>query len=157
MKDPFPILREFTLLFHQLLHQKKISLQIVEEIFGDISAIEKMQTVGIMLDIKVYQQILYNVFLNSWKFNKQKGKIKISFSAHVVQKTKLKIVTEVEDNGEGMDKSKLKRLFKVFENVRNHALKKDNENGNATATSGCGLGLHLSMQLVQYLDGDIHI
>ena len=168
INDLFPVLHEFIAIFQQFIHQKKLKLQMTEEVFGDLQTVEKLQGSGVMIDLSIYQQILYNVFMNACKFNKMNGKIKVSVSASSVkvqqQKEKLRVVTHIEDNGQGMSKSQLKKLFKVFESIRKASVHKLDHRSSASleqtspgVTSGCGLGLHLSMQLAKFFDGDIDI
>ena len=127
-----------------------------------MQAIELLNSKGIMIDLSLYQQILYNIFINAWKFNHMGGKIKLSVFVNSVmgERRKLKMTTEIEDNGEGMDKLQLKKLFKIFENIRKNEFKRSESESNASernVTSGCGLGLHLSYQLAKFLDGDIQV
>ena len=57
-----------------------------------------------------------------------------------------------------MDKAKKRKLFKVFENIRQQKRHDSVSVQSAQgATSGCGLGLYLSKKLVDYLEGDIII
>ena len=58
-----------------------------------------------------------------------------------------------------MKNRQLKKLGKVFENVR-LSMKVSNDskdpiNKDDSSTSGYGLGLFLSLRLAKYLDGDI--
>mmetsp|Transcript_578 Transcript_578/g.651 ORF Transcript_578/g.651 Transcript_578/m.651 type:complete len:172 (+) Transcript_578:88-603(+) len=63
-----------------------------------------------------------------------------------------------------MTESQKKKLFKVFDSVRQYANKQqylieedDVKKNSEKKTSGNGLGLYLSLQLAQYLNGDIHV
>ena len=63
-------------------------------------------------------------------------------------------MVEIADDGIGMSKHKKKQLFKLFERVRNID---DESLAENHSTSGQGLGLFLSMQLANYLEGDIRV
>ena len=60
--------------------------------------------------------------MNACKFNKMDGKIKVTISAHNMKEERkeqrIKLTTEIEDNGEGMTRAQKKKLFKVFHSIR---------------------------------------
>lgn len=130
----------------------------MEEIIqGDLKAIRLFKTKGIELDKDLYEQILYNVFINACKFNNKNGKIILTFAVYESSANRLKIETIIRDNGIGMKTKQLKKLGKVFENVRMANDLKDPIKEDDSTTSGYGLGLFLSLRLAKYLGGDLKI
>jgi len=79
VSNPFSIIRAFALLFEDQLASKKIKFKLNENIYGNIMAVQAFKKMGILLDIDLYKQILFNVFTNACKFNKQEGIIKMNF------------------------------------------------------------------------------
>jgi len=75
-----------------------------------------------------------------------------SSRAHYVDRDTLQLVTEIIDTGVGMDNSKKRKLFKVFEHI-----KSKDPDSLESSTTGAGLGLYLSKQLSRYLKGDIDV
>mmetsp|Transcript_35088 Transcript_35088/g.53835 ORF Transcript_35088/g.53835 Transcript_35088/m.53835 type:complete len:97 (-) Transcript_35088:60-350(-) len=57
------------------------------------------------------------------------------------------LVTEIKDDGWGMDKAQQKSLFKLFDAIQRRK----------KSTSGQGLGLFLSQQLTLFLQGRIDV
>lgn len=87
------------------------------------------------------QKIIQNLVTNSIKFTNQYGKITVSST---LQKEQL--VLEVKDTGNGIPEDMLPHIFKPF-----YQSKDDSEN------IGTGVGLSLVNQIVQALDGTIHV
>ena len=80
--NPFKIVNNFVKLFSSHILQKNITFDLDPSIRGDLSAIKLLKQHGIQLDIKLYEQILYHIFLNACKFNKVSGMIRMSFSVY---------------------------------------------------------------------------
>lgn len=118
VKSPFMILRSLIQVFQGHLKDKDVDFQMKETIQGDPKAIRLFKTNGIELDKDLYEQILYNVFINACKFNKKNGQILLTFAVYESSANRLKIETMIRDTGIGMKKNQLKKLGKVFENVR---------------------------------------
>ena len=73
---------------------------------GDPNIVNQIRQHGFKIDPKVYEQILYNVFLNACKFNKVQGSIKISVQAsQSAHGNFVVLVTRIEDTGIGMNKA----------------------------------------------------
>ena len=70
-----------------------------------------------MVDVNLYMQTLYNIFLNAYKFTHEKGliKIKIYFEPEGLHRVKFK--TLIHDTGPGISKKKQKELFDLFGKV----------------------------------------
>ncbi len=101
------------------------------------------------LDIKLFsdedrlKQILFNLIGNAIKFTNERGKILI--------KTRLfngRLNIHVIDNGIGISKDNIQRLFTPFQQVNQSQL---------TKNMGTGLGLYLTKKLVDLLGGDISV
>ena len=93
------------------------------------------------------QQILMNLIGNAYKFT-EKGKITIKgeLDTSSITTNKLKIV--IEDSGIGISKEQEKVIFKEFSQAKSSIEKK---------YGGSGLGLAITKQLVNLLDGEIHL
>jgi len=101
------------------------------------------------LDIKLFsdedrlKQILFNLIGNAIKFTNERGKILI----------KTKLVNEglnihIIDNGIGISKDNIQRLFTPFQQFNQSQLMKP---------AGTGLGLYLTKKLVELLGGNISV
>lgn len=117
-------------LFEQLSEAKNLDVEIGEKMFGDEDAVKAFLERGLVIDIHIYEQILYNIVTNAIKFNRVNGKIQIQFflfwqkdfpqgELDKYGKTDiLNFVTEIKDTGVGMDEAQLHSLFSIFERVR---------------------------------------
>ena len=86
-------------------------------------------------------QVIINLVNNAHKFTDINGNISVSFS-----KNKKFLVIAVKDNGIGIEKSKQKKLFSIYEQLEKNVSK-----------SGTGLGLAICDKLVKLLSGDITV
>jgi len=50
-----------------------------KNIYGEKELVDLVRKKGLMMDVDLYEQILYNVLSNACKFNKVNGQIKVSF------------------------------------------------------------------------------
>lgn len=92
---------------------------------------------------KWFQRILVNLISNAMKYNPPGTKIKVSIAPierHL-------IVITIEDDGIGMDKETLGKLFQHYYLGTN-----TKESG-----SGTGLGMAITKQLIQLHDGSINV
>ncbi|WP_419764314.1 MAG: response regulator [Arcobacter sp.] len=87
------------------------------------------------------RQILINLLSNSLKFT-NKGEI----SLYLYEKSK-KLFFEIKDSGIGIENKNLKKIFKPFEQIKH-----DDYNKNGT-----GLGLPITKELVNLMNGSIHV
>jgi len=117
VKNIVQIVSNFTKLFNGHLEQKNISMQVNPDIKGPTTLIEQMARRGILVDVSLYEQILYNIVLNACKFNKNNGDIRIRFEVEKWQDQKAIVKTIISDSGIGIEKQKQKHLFKMFESV----------------------------------------
>lgn len=97
----------------------------------------------ILADKHVISTVLRNLINNAVKFTDKKGEIKI-----ISEISDKSIIVSVQDNGSGISKENLGKLFKIDQE---HSTKgTDNE-------SGSGLGLILCKELVKQSGGDIFV
>ena len=93
-------------------------------------------------------QILINLVGNSVKFT-QNGKIDLRAKLITQTSNNVKIRFEVEDNGDGIPKSKFKEIFQNFSQL-------ENSNNNIMYQS-TGLGLSITKQLVKLFNSKIEL
>lgn len=92
------------------------------------------------LDQSLVEMLLMNLITNSIKYNKSKPKkIKI-----LLRETRNKYILEIIDNGIGIDKKELIKVFKKFYQI-------------GKTTKGSGLGLYIVQSIVKMHKGDIRI
>jgi two-component system phosphate regulon sensor histidine kinase PhoR len=82
------------------------------------------------------QQIIENLIVNSIKYGKPKGTTEVA----VVNLTKEKVLVRISDNGEGIEKQNIPRLFERFYRV--------NKSGSRSE-GGSGLGLAIVKHIVE--------
>ncbi len=133
----------------KLNRQKFKATQAVDEVLNTISPLlinkniklsKFIEDIEINSDYQKFQQILFNLLGNAVKFTPEQGKITIN-----VQNDGKNTVLSVKDNGIGIDKKFLKKIFKPFE-----------QNGKSSANS-TGLGLAITKELVNLHNGNISV
>ncbi|MEZ7515527.1 sensor histidine kinase [Flavobacterium frigidarium] len=82
------------------------------------------------------QQIIENLIVNSIKYGKSKGTTEVA----VVNLTKEKVLIRISDNGEGIEKQNIPRLFERFYRV--------NKSGSRSE-GGSGLGLAIVKHIIE--------
>jgi signal transduction histidine kinase len=92
------------------------------------------------------KQMLINLLSNACKFT-EKGKVCLKISRETIDQQKW-LFFNVIDNGIGIDKSQIKRLFEEFTQVDDTSTRK---------VGGTGLGLAISRRFCQMMGGDIHV
>lgn len=90
------------------------------------------------------QQVLTNLIVNSIKYGREKGTTEIS----VENLIKNKVIVRVTDNGEGISKENLTRLFERFFRVDKSGSRKE---------GGSGLGLSIVKHIIEAHDEKIYI
>jgi two-component system phosphate regulon sensor histidine kinase PhoR len=91
------------------------------------------------VDLALFEMLLMNLVTNGFIYNKSKSKkvhIKIS------TKSKKELIIEIIDNGNGIEKSELKKIFKKFYQI-------------GKSSKGSGLGLYIVHSIVKLHKGDI--
>ncbi len=92
-------------------------------------------------------QILFNLLSNAVKFSKPGGKVLITLSQRSMGEYAAYEI-HVKDNGIGMSKEFLSRVFEPFERERTSTI---------SHTQGTGLGMSITKSLVNLMGGDIQV
>lgn len=87
-------------------------------------------------DVEKIQQIVTNLMVNSIKYGKKGGTTEVS----IENLTKHKIIVRVTDNGEGIEKQHISRLFERFYRV---------DKTGSRAEGGSGLGLAIVKHIIE--------
>lgn len=90
------------------------------------------------IDLGLFEMLLMNLVTNGFIYNKSKEKI-VRIKITVIEKN---LVIDVSDNGIGIDKNELKKVFKKFYQV-------------GKSTKGSGLGLYIVQSIVKLHKGEI--
>lgn len=90
------------------------------------------------------QQVIENLIVNSIKYGKKGGATEVG----VVNLTKEKVLVRISDNGEGIEKNNIPRLFERFYRV--------NKSGSR-AEGGSGLGLAIVKHIIEAHDEKIYV
>lgn len=96
------------------------------------------------LDPAKFKQVLYNYISNAIKFTKEGGTVEV----RIVPEGPKNFRLEVKDNGIGISKKDIPRLFSEFQQL------------NATTSKkyqGTGLGLALTLRIVEAQDGQVGV
>lgn len=91
------------------------------------------------LDFALFEMLLMNLVTNAFIYNKSREKI-VRIKLAIVRKH---LVLEVRDNGVGLDKHELKKIFKKFYQV-------------GKTTKGSGLGLYIVQSIAKLHKGEIN-
>jgi two-component system sensor histidine kinase VicK len=124
--------------------------EIVEKMFfaakekhQDITLSAKKTPIYVMTDRDKLEQVIINIISNAVKYTPEKGKIEVS-----CEKVYKDAYIKVRDNGIGIPKENLPRIFERFYRV---------DNARSRETGGTGLGLAIAKQIMTQLGGDISI
>ncbi|WP_040280416.1 sensor histidine kinase [Psychroserpens damuponensis] len=115
--------------------KKKISL---------IFDIDYNEPIMVWADKERIQQVLSNLIVNSIKYGEDKGTTEVSIENLI----KNKVIVRVTDNGEGISKANIPRLFERFFRV--------DKSGNRKV-GGSGLGLSIVKHIIEAHDEKIYI
>jgi len=107
--------------------KKKINL-----VFGD----NDIQPIFVYGDKDKIQQILENLIVNSIKYGKEGGLTEVS----VIKLNQRKVLIQISDNGEGIEKQNIPRLFERFYRV---------DKSGARSEGGSGLGLAIVKHIIE--------
>ena len=97
----------------------------------------------VFLDKKRIRQILLNLMDNAFKFSKDRGRVEIE-----VKKEKNRNVLVIKDQGKGIPKEELNRIFEKFYRVKDII---------KSGLEGTGFGLYIVKKLVEAHNGYIEI
>ncbi len=102
------------------------------------------KAINVFADKEKIQQLLTNLVMNSIKYGKENGTTEVSIEDLV----KNKIIVRVRDNGEGIEKQNIPRLFERFFRV---------DKSGARSEGGSGLGLSIVKHIVEAHQEKIYI
>jgi len=115
--------------------KKKISL---------IFDIDYKEPIMVTADKERIQQVLSNLIVNSIKYGEDKGTTEVSIENLI----KNKVIVRVTDNGEGISKTNIPRLFERFYRV---------DKSGSRKVGGSGLGLSIVKHIIEAHDERIYI
>ncbi|MBQ7202673.1 MAG: HAMP domain-containing protein [Eubacterium sp.] len=96
-----------------------------------------------LLDGDQFQRVIRNIISNSVKYSRKEVKGRISFAVQSYQKS---AIISVSDNGIGIDKESMGRMFDAFFRA---------DPARTKTSEGSGIGLAVSKQIVELHDGKI--
>ncbi len=103
-----------------------------------------IQPVFVLGDKDKIQQIVENLIVNSIKYGKEGGLTEVS----VINLTPEKVLVQVSDNGEGIEKQNIPRLFERFYRV---------DKSGSRSEGGSGLGLAIVKHIIEAHDEKIYV
>ncbi len=95
-----------------------------------------IQPIFVKGDKDKLQQVIENLIVNSIKYGKEGGLTEVS----VINLTKKKVLVRISDNGEGIEKQNLPRLFERFYRV---------DKSGSRSEGGSGLGLAIVKHIIE--------
>ena len=106
----------------------------------------KIISLNLYIDDKLFKQVIINLLTNAVKFTPENGDVSLSI---VYDATKHMYQFEVKDNGIGLSKASISKLFQAFSQVGNSYQKQE---------QGTGLGLMISKKIIEDLhNGNIWV
>lgn len=106
--------------------------------------IKYKQKILVFADQEKTQQVVTNLVMNSIKYGKENGTTEVSIEDLVNNK----VIVRITDNGEGIEKKHIPRLFERFYRV---------DKSGARSEGGSGLGLAIVKHIVEGHDEKIYI
>ncbi|UAB82161.1 sensor histidine kinase [Marixanthomonas sp. SCSIO 43207] len=106
--------------------------------------IDYKESIFVDADRERIQQVLTNLIVNSIKYGKKDGTTEVSIEDLI----KNKVIVRVTDNGEGIEKDKIPRLFERFFRVDKSGSRKE---------GGSGLGLSIVKHIIEAHDEKIYV
>jgi two-component system phosphate regulon sensor histidine kinase PhoR len=100
--------------------------------------------INVFADKEKIQQLLTNLIMNSIKYGKENGTTEVSIEDLVDNK----IIVRITDNGEGIEKQNIPRLFERFFRV---------DKSGARSEGGSGLGLSIVKHIIEAHQEKIYI
>lgn len=100
--------------------------------------------INVHADKEKIQQVLTNLIMNSIKYGKENGSTEVTIEDLV----KNKIIVRIQDNGEGIEKQFIPRLFERFFRV---------DKSGSRSEGGSGLGLSIVKHIIEGHDEKIYV
>jgi signal transduction histidine kinase/DNA-binding response OmpR family regulator/ligand-binding sensor domain-containing protein len=149
--DIIEFLREEVVVFNELAESKKIDLKLITEI-------ERLE---IWFDPDKLEKIIFNLLSNAMKFTPHYGSVSVtinkldsgksnSFDSGMGRSIKFTewLEISIKDNGIGISKRNLEKIFDRFYQVQDH---------HKTAVGGTGIGLSVTKEMVKIHGGKIKV
>lgn len=95
-------------------------------------------------DVEKVQQVITNLVVNAIKYGKENGYVEVGFD--IVPSGR--VIVRVKDNGEGIEKQNIPRLFERFYRV---------DKSGARTEGGSGLGLSIVKHIIEAHNGKIYV
>jgi len=142
-----------------VMHKRKLNINdVIKDVYASTKVLTEQKNIDFTIslgesveptwfDPDRIGQVLKNLISNAIKFNKEKGKIKISSSKETIKSRDFIKVT-VEDDGIGIPNEDKENLFRNFSPLDTSMTRKH---------SGTGLGLAISKGIVELHGGDIWV
>jgi CheY-like chemotaxis protein len=103
--------------------------------------IERPEWSAVHADPDALEQVLVNLLSNAIKYNRDQGRVRISFRAAEIGEIL------VDDTGKGLSESQLGRMFEPFDRL----------DADTSAIPGTGLGLVITKQLIGAMGGNLNV
>lgn len=103
--------------------------------------IDRPELSAVRADADALEQALINLLSNAIKYNRDNGRVRITFRATEVGEL------IVDDTGKGLSESQLGRMFEPFDRL----------DADKSLVPGTGLGLVITKQLVEAMDGKLDV
>lgn len=103
-----------------------------------------VKPIWVMADQEKIQQVVTNLVVNSIKYGRKGGTTEVS----IEDLTKDKVIVRITDNGEGIEKQNIPRLFERFYRV---------DKSGARSEGGSGLGLAIVKHIIEGHDEKIYV
>ncbi|MDE6801464.1 MAG: ATP-binding protein, partial [Muribaculaceae bacterium] len=100
----------------------------------------------VMVDDMHFTNVIYNLLDNAVKYRREDEPLQLRVSTRDISNDRLKIT--IEDNGIGIKREDLKKIFDKFYRVHT---------GNLHDVKGFGLGLAYVKKMINMLGGTIHV
>jgi signal transduction histidine kinase/ABC-type uncharacterized transport system substrate-binding protein/ActR/RegA family two-component response regulator len=102
----------------------------------------------LQLDKLRCQQIFMNIFSNAAKFTQNNGRVEMLIDTKKNSADKVLVTIKAKDNGIGMSREFLKKIFQPFEQENDARVSK---------YAGTGLGMAITKKLVELMEGSITV
>jgi len=126
---------------------EQYELQVQERNNNLVVELDQRPFPNVMGDPLRFRQIIINLISNANKFSKD-GIITIHLRYEELEKRQIRCLIEVQDQGIGMSKSQLDRIFEPFEQA---------DPGVTRKYGGTGLGLSITKQIIDKQKGSIRV
>lgn len=126
-----------------VVHTYKIK---VEKYGGHIESLLDADNALVNVDEMHFTNVIFNLLDNALKYRKEEEPLALNVKTRNLQNEKLEIT--VSDNGIGIKKEDLKKIFEKFYRV---------STGNRHDVKGFGLGLAYVNKMIKELNGDIRV